>query len=426
MMDRRTFIAASAGLAAPFVLRSQARAADVTLRLHHFLPAGSHIHRSFLQPWASDIQAASGGRIDIQIFAPIQRAVTPPPIYDQVLAGAADIGWTTTAQNSGRFPWLEVFELPFVAARGGLANAQAIQEFADKRAAEIFAGVQPLVVWGEDAAVIHAKKQTANLDEMRGVRLCPATRLAGRALEALGAIAVTLPPPYVPDALIQNVLDGCVAHWQAAAPLRLDELTPFHTEIPGSPTLSVGVSMLVMNKARFDGMPEELRRILLEKSGQQGAAMAGRAADAPNADVVAGLQARGHTVVPVSEEEKGRWMSATQPVVDGWAAEMQGRGLDGNALLAEARALIAKYDQPPPDAGLPKAVAAEPPGAGPLPPQEAPPPPPPGTLPLPAPPPAAALPEALPGAPLPAGPLVSPPAPLVAPTVPPVQPPAPM
>ena len=423
MMDRRTFIAASSvGLAAPFLLRSQARAADVTLRLHHFLPAGSHIQRSFLQPWASEVQAASGGRIEIQIFAPIQRAVTPPPIYDQVSAGAADIGWTTAAQNAGRFPWLDVFELPFVAARSGLANAQAIQEFADKRAGEIFAGVQPLVVWGEDAGVIHAKKQTANLDEMRGARLAPPTRLAGRALEALGAIAVTLPPPYVPDALIQNVLDGCMAPWQAAAPLRLNELTSFHTEIPGSPTLSVGVSMLVMNKRRFDSMPEELRRILLEKSGQHGAGMAGRAVETPSPDVVAAVQARGHTVVPISEEEKGRWRGATQPVVDAWVAEMQGRGLDGNVLLGEARALIAKYDQPPPDAGLPKPVAAQPPGAGPLPAQPAPPPPPPGTRPITGPLPT----ETLPAAPLPAGPLISPPEPLVAPTVPPVQPPGPL
>jgi TRAP-type C4-dicarboxylate transport system substrate-binding protein len=173
MMDRRTLLAgAGLGLAAPFVLRSPARAAEVTLRLQHFLPARSDVQRNFLQPWASEIQAASGGRIDIQIFAPIQRRVTPPPIYDEIRAGAADIGWTTSAQNPGRFPWLEVFELPFVAARGGLANAQAIQEFAGKRAAEIFPDVQPLVVWGEDAGVIHARRQVGNLEELRGARIC--------------------------------------------------------------------------------------------------------------------------------------------------------------------------------------------------------------------------------------------------------------
>jgi TRAP-type C4-dicarboxylate transport system substrate-binding protein len=337
-----------------------------------------------------------------------------------------------------------VFELPFVAARGGLANAQAIQEFAGKRAAEIFPDVQPLVVWGEDAGVIHAKRQVAKLEELRGARICPPTRLAGRALEALGAISVTLPPPYVPDALGQNVLDGCLAPWQSAAPLRLDELTTFHTDVPGSPTLSIAVSMLVMNKARFESMPEELRRTLLEKSGQHGAGMAGRAFDASNAQVLAVVQGRGHTFVALTEEEKGRWTAAMQPVVDAWLAEMQGRGLDGNALLAEARALVAGYDQPPPDPALRGPVAAQPRGAGPLPEQPAPPPPPAGTPPITGPvptealqaaplpagplvsPPAPLVAPVVPAAPLPAGPLVSPPAPLVAPTVPPVQPPAPL
>ena len=419
MIDRRTFIAgAGAGLAAPFILRGPARAADVVLRLQHVLPARSHLQRSFLQPWASEVQAASGGRIEIQIFAPIQRAVAPPPTFDRVRAGAIDIGWSVAAQNGDRFPWLEVFELPFVAARGGLANAQAIQEFAGNHAAAIFPDVQPLAVWGEDHGLIHAKRQIANLDELRGARICPPTRLAGKALEALGAISVTLAPPHVPDALAQNLLDGCLAPWQTAASLRLDELTAFHTDIPGSPTLSIGVSMLVMNKARFESMPEELRRILLEKSGQHGAAMAGRAFDGPNAEAIAAVQARGHTVVTLTEEEKARWAGATQPVIEGWVAEMQRRGIDGNALLGEARALIAKYD--PPAAPLRGPVVSQ--GAGPLPDEPAPPPVP-TTRAIPGPLPSGG---SLPAAPLPAGPLVSPPAPLVAPTVPPVQPPAPL
>ena len=35
--------------------------------------------------------------------------------------------------------------------------------------------------------------------------------------------------------------------------------------------------------------------------------------------------------------------SAAQPVIENWVGEMKGKGLDGQALLDEARALINKY-----------------------------------------------------------------------------------
>jgi hypothetical protein len=92
------------------------------------------------------------------------------------------------------------------------------------------------------------------------------------------------------------VLDGCLAPWQAAAPLRLDELTTFHTDIPGSPTLSIAVSMLVMNKARFESM---LGRTPAHPPGEERPARrhhGGRAFDASNAKVLAAVQERGHAI----------------------------------------------------------------------------------------------------------------------------------
>jgi hypothetical protein len=105
--------------------------------------------------------------------------------------------------------------------------------------------------------------------------------------------------------------------------------------------------MLVMNKRRFDALPEELRRILLERSGAHAAGIAGQAFDARDAEVVALVQAQGHTVSPLAEEEKARWIAAVRPVVEAWISASQARGFDGRALLAEARASVVKYEPPP-------------------------------------------------------------------------------
>ncbi|MBD0272485.1 MAG: C4-dicarboxylate ABC transporter, partial [Acetobacteraceae bacterium] len=102
-------------LAAPALLRhSPAAAQETTLRLHHFLPAVSNVHRFFLQPWAQKVQQESGGRLRIQIFPAMQLGGAPPQLFDQARDGVADIVWTLPGNTPGRFPRIEVFELPFV------------------------------------------------------------------------------------------------------------------------------------------------------------------------------------------------------------------------------------------------------------------------------------------------------------------------
>ena len=47
-------------------------------------------------------------------------------------------------------------------------------------------------------------------------------------------------------------------------------------------------------------------------------------------------------VLQLADEEKARWVEATKPVIDTWLADSKAKGIDGDALLAEARALIGK------------------------------------------------------------------------------------
>jgi TRAP-type transport system periplasmic protein len=346
MLNRRQFAATAAlGLAAPFVLRGTARAADVTLKLHHILPPQANVPTNFLTPWANEIMEASENRIEIQLFPAMQLGGTPPQLYDQVRDGVVELGWTLAGYTPGRFPRLEAFDLPFVGARTGVVNSQAIQEFAEKHAAEEFPDTQPLVIWGQDHGVIHAKKQISTMADLAGAKIRSPTRLCGLALEALGATGVSMPVPQVPEALSQGVIDGCVVPWEVVPAIKVHELTGFHTEIPGTPTLYTTAFLLVMNKAAYEGLADDLKQVVMEKSGQYGAKMAGAAFDNMNDTVKAMATERGNTIVSLAEDEKARWVKATQPVIDTWVEESKDKGLDGKALLEEARALIAKYEK---------------------------------------------------------------------------------
>ncbi|WP_254453755.1 TRAP transporter substrate-binding protein DctP [Siccirubricoccus sp. G192] len=206
MPDRRRLLTlGAAALAAPTLLRiPRAAAQEVTLRLHHFLPAVSNVQRFFLNPWAQKIQAESGGRLRIQIFPSMQLGGAPPQLYDQARDGVADITWTLPGSTPGRFPWIEVFELPFVSHKRAIVNCKAVQEYADRHLREEFREVHPLCIWGHGEGLIHSRREVRSMEDLRGLKLRFPSRLNGEALRALGAAPVGMPVPQVPEALSQG------------------------------------------------------------------------------------------------------------------------------------------------------------------------------------------------------------------------------
>ena len=56
------------GVAAALLLSHSVTAAEVTLTVHHFLSPMAPAHTQFIEPWARQVQADSGGPIKVEIF----------------------------------------------------------------------------------------------------------------------------------------------------------------------------------------------------------------------------------------------------------------------------------------------------------------------------------------------------------------------
>ncbi len=317
----------------------------MTLKLHHFLPPISNGHAKMLAPWAKMVEQDSGGRIKIDIYPSMQLGGAPPQLYDQVRDGVVDIVWTLPGSTPGRFPSTEVFELPFIAARRGIVNARASQEFADANLGKETAEVKLLSYWSHDHGLIHATKQVRTMEDLKGLKLRSPTRLAGEALKALGAGAIGMPVPQVPESLAQKVIDGCVVPWEVVPAIKVHELVKFHTEIPGSPTLYTASFFLAMNKAKYDGLPADLKQAIDKNSGMKFAELAGNMWDDAGALVLDMGKKRGNAITSISAEEKARWIKATEPVTEAWIKQVKEKNLDGGKLIEQARALVAKYDK---------------------------------------------------------------------------------
>ncbi|MBP1806341.1 TRAP transporter substrate-binding protein [Rubellimicrobium aerolatum] len=344
MLNRRHVLGGL--LAAPAVLRAtRAGAQEVSMRLHHFMSGVSPGHNEFLVPWAEKVAAESDGRIKIDVFPSMQLGGTPPQLYDQARDGVVDVVWTLPGYTANRFPKIEVFELPFVGAQTSRVNSRAVQEFAEANLADEFAEVHPICFWASDGGLIHTDTPVTTLDDMAGLKIRFPTRLAGEGLAALGAVPVGMPVPQVPEAVSQGVIDGAAVPWEIVPSIKLHELVSNHLGFPGTPTFYVSTFLLAMNKARYEGLPEDLRAVIDANSGQAATDMVAAMFDTNTPKVIDLATQAGNTITTLSPEEVARWTEATQPVRDAWIAASADQGFDGAALLAEAQALIAKHGQ---------------------------------------------------------------------------------
>ncbi len=346
-ISRRSFIhAVGATVAMPAVLRvTRANAAEVTLKMHHFLPPVANGHSKFLAPWARKVEAESGGRIKIDIFPAMGLGGTPPQLFDQARDGVADLVWTLPGNTPGRFPLIEAFELPFTASKKAITNSLALQEYSETYLKDEFREVKPICFWAHDHGLIHANKQVSTMDDLKGLKLRFPTRLAGEGLRALGATAIGMPIPQVPESLAQRVIDGCVVPWEVVPSIKVHELVKFHTEIPGSPTLYTATFILAMNRAKYDALPADLKKVIDANSGAAAASAAGQVWDEQAVLVSDMVKKRGNTITVLTAEEAARWRKTTEPVVTNWIAAIKEKGQDGGKLLDTVKGLLAKYDK---------------------------------------------------------------------------------
>lgn len=343
MKRREALNLAAAGMLAAGVLGLNAGAAhaqEVTLRLHQFLPPVANVPAHILRPWAAEVEEASGGRIKIEHFDAMALGGRPPELMDQAIDGVVDIVWTLPGYTPGRFPRSEVFELPFMMTdpeATGLAFQQMIEE--DFQESE-YGDVKVLAGWVHGPGVIHSSKPIASMSDLDGLKLRGPTRVINDLLSELGATSVGMAVPAIPESLSKGVIDGAVIPWEVTTALKMAELVGNHTEFEGNEALYTAVFVLAMNKASYDALPDDLRTLLDDSSGAKFAGFAARTMaeyDAPGREAAAG-----NNIVSISEADVAAWKEASKPVVERWIADMAGRGIDGQALIDRAKALIAE------------------------------------------------------------------------------------
>ena len=320
-----------------------AMAADtITLKLHQFLPAPATVPKQILEVWGKNVEKDSGGALKIEHYPSMQLGGRPPELMDQVTDGVVDIIWTVVGYTPGRFPRTEVFELPFISSDAAATSAAYWELFEKDMKDNEFKDVHVLGTWVHGPGLLHSESPIKTPDDLKGMKIRGGTRTINMMLTQLGATPVGMPVPAVSEALSKGVINGTTIPWEVAGPLKVAELVTNHTEFTGNALYTL-TFVMAMNKAKYDGLSDELKNAIDDNSGAAFSAMAGKIMQDGDARVREAAVKAGNNIMVLNAEESAVWAEAAQGVYDEWIADMDSKGYDGKALIEEAKALIAKH-----------------------------------------------------------------------------------
>jgi len=300
--------------------------AQIKLSYSIFFPA-PHKHSVLATEWGKEIEKRTNGRVIVTMH--YGGTLTPAPqVYDGVAKGISDVGMSVFAYTRGKFPLLEVIDLP-LGVRSGLAATKLINDFNNKFKPKELDEVKVMYLHAHGPGIFHTKKAVNKLEDLKG-RKIRCTGMAAKIVAALGGAPVAMAMGETYDALSRGVVEGSMAPYEALQGWKWGEVVNFTTENYGS-SYSTGF-FVVMNKEKWNALPPDIQKII-EKINEEWAERQGKGwdeIDKAGRDFILKL---GNQIIPLSADEDWRWFKLVRPLHDEYVKNMKAKGLPGDEAL---------------------------------------------------------------------------------------------
>lgn len=331
---------AGAGLGLAMALGLAAAAqAQTTLRVSNWLPPSHPIVRDILAPWGQQVEAATKGRVKVEIMAaPIGK---PPAQFDLVKSGAADVGYGVHGYTPGRFKLTPVVELPFLSD-----SAEALSVAYWRLHTETLAkagehdGVHVLTVFSHGPGQIYTtKKPVAKIEDTEGLKMRIGGGVVAEVAKRLGMVGVQAPSPQVYEILSNGVADGILFPAESVPFFKIDGIVRHGTSVPGG--LYNTSFFVVMNQAKWDALSVEDKAAIDGVSGEAMARLAGKAWDAADAAGMKAMADKGVAFLTADKTFTDALTARLAGVEDGFVAAAKEAGIDGAGAIAALKVEIA-------------------------------------------------------------------------------------
>lgn len=298
----------------------------IELKYSIFFP-GPHKHSVLATEWGNEIKKRTDGKVKVPMF--YGGTLTPAPqVYDGVAKGISDVGMSVFAYTRGKFPLLEVIDLP-LGAKSGWAATRLINDFNNQFKPKELDEVKVMYLHAHGPGILHTKKPVSKLEDLKGMKI-RCTGMAAKIVGALGGAPVAMPMGETYDALSRGVVEGSMAPFEALQGWKWGEVVKYTTENFGS-SYSTGF-FVVMNKDKWNALPPDIQKII-EKINEEWIEKTGKAwdeIDKAGRDFILKL---GNKIIPLSQDEDWKWAKTVKPLLIDYVKSMKEKGLPGDEAL---------------------------------------------------------------------------------------------
>lgn len=317
---------------------SQTHAATINLTYSIFFPA-THGQAKAGEAWAKEIEKRTNGQVKINVF--YGGTLTPADqCYDGTIKGISDIGMSCFAYTRGRFPVMEVLDLPLGYPNGKVATRVA-NDFYRKFKPKELEGVKVLYIHAHGPGLLHTKKPVKSLEDLKGMRI-RSTGLSAKIVEALGAIPVAMPQGDTYESIQKGVVDGTFGPIEVLKGWKQAEVIKYTTDCHG---IGYTTAMfVVMNAKKWSSLPPNIQKVIEEVSNEW-IDVHGKAWDDLDLEGRKYSLSLGNQIIPLSKEENARWKAAVKPIINTYVKTAGEKGIAGQSMVKEAESLIRKYSK---------------------------------------------------------------------------------
>ncbi|MBU2511537.1 TRAP transporter substrate-binding protein [bacterium] len=299
----------------------------IKLTYANFFPP-THSQSKLGDQWCKDVERVTNGEVTVQYY-PAGTLLKPNQMYDGVVQGIADVGFSVLAYTPGRFPVMGTVDLPLGYSSGVVAT-QVANAVYNKFQPKEFNDVQVMYLHAHGPGLFFsAKKPIHTLSDLKGMKL-RATSYAAKIVSAAGGTPVGGPMTEAYTNIQKGVVDGGVYPMETNKGWKMGEVVDY-----GTAAYSIAYTTtfyVVMNKSKWNQISKGSQNAILELNKEY-IVKHGEAWDSSDSEGLVSFLNEGNQLIGLDKKEAAKWKDAVSPIIDEYAEELSKKGLTGKEIV---------------------------------------------------------------------------------------------
>ncbi len=319
-MRKRVMLSVFVVLVFGLLCSSTYAAEAIKLKFANFFPP-MHKNAQLMEKVSAELNKKLAGKVEITHYSG-GTLLTAPKMAAGVASGIADIGLAHCAYSRGRFPVMEIMELP-LGFPSGYIGTHVANDFYNKFKPKEWDAYQPLMFGTSGTNVLQTlNKPVRTLEELKGLKIRGTGRV-GDLVKALGATPMPVEMVDLYESLRRGVIDGTYTPLETLKGFKIGEVEKYTTA-----SWRVGNTYafyVVMNKNKWNTLPPDAQKVIGDyfRDYIETWAIEWNNIDIEGADF---FKKQGGQIINLTDAEGARWVKAAEPVVAEFKKDLMSKG----------------------------------------------------------------------------------------------------